>query len=58
MTYRFARIARKLYPVLAAGVLFQATAGCDTRALTAELLGLIIQNLIASFVFGSFGLVP
>jgi len=58
MNGRVYSFARKLYPVVAAGMLFQATTGCDTRTLTSQLLGTLVQNLVASFVFGSFNLVP
>ncbi|MBI3835113.1 MAG: hypothetical protein HY287_12355 [Planctomycetes bacterium] len=55
MIQRAHRIARKLYPLLAAGVLLQTT-GCDTGVLTSQLATLVVQNLIASYVYGSFNL--
>jgi len=55
MLERAHRIARKLYPLLAAGVLLQTT-GCDTSVLSSQLSTLVVQNLIASYVFGAFNL--
>ena len=56
MIERAHRMARKLYPLLAAGVLLQTT-GCDTTGLTGTLATLVIQNLISSYVFGAFNLI-
>ena len=50
---------RRCAAIATTGMLFQA-GGCavDSQALTASLVGTILQNLVATFVFGSFNLVP
>lgn len=50
---------RRSAAVVTAGMLFQA-GGCavDSQALALNLVGTILQNLVATLVFGSFNLVP
>jgi hypothetical protein len=50
---------RRVTPLVSAGFLFQAN-GCtlDTNALLAGLTTTIVNNLISSFIFGAFNLVP
>ena len=57
MTKRMYLIARRVVPLLSAGMLLQA-GGCavDTNALFTGLATAIANNLISSFVFGSFNL--
>ncbi len=58
MTKRMYSIARRVVPLLGAGMLLQA-GGCtlDSTALLTGLTNAIASNLISSFVFGSFNLV-
>lgn len=51
--------SRRLAVLTTAGMVFQST-GCavDTQALVANLAVTILQNLIGSYIFGSFNLVP
>ncbi len=52
-------LRRQLTAVVGAGMLFQ-TGGCmiDTNALFAQLATSVIQNVLATFIFGAFNLVP
>ena len=58
MTKRMYSIARRVVPLLGAGMLLQA-GGCtlDTNTLLSGLTTAIASNLISSFVFGYFNLV-
>jgi hypothetical protein len=58
MTKRMYSIARRVVPLLGAGMLLQA-GGCavDTNALFAGLATTIARNFISSYVFGAFNLV-
>lgn len=51
--------SRRFAVIAAAGMVFQTT-GCavDTQSLALTLFGTILQNLVATFVFGAFNLVP
>ena len=51
--------SRRFAAVATTGVVFQTT-GCaiDSQELAATLIGTLIQNLVATFVFGAFNLVP
>lgn len=55
MTYRLHSIMRRLGPLLGAGILLQAS-GCqfNPSELAAGLTTTVLNNLIASFVFGVF----
>lgn len=50
---------RRCAAIAATGMVFQ-TGGCaiDGQTLAANLIGTIIQNLVATLVFGSFNLIP
>ena len=50
---------RRFAAVATTGMLFQAS-GCaiDSQALTASLIGTVVQNLVGVFVSGSFNLIP
>ena len=56
---RFYVWGRRCAAIATTGMLFQ-TGGCaiDSQTLAANLVGTILQNLLATFVFGSFNLVP
>jgi len=58
MTKRMYSIARRVVPLLGAGMLLQA-GGCtiDTKTLLTQLTTAIANNFISSYVFGSFNLV-
>ena len=58
MTKRMYSIARRVVPLLGAGMLLQA-GGCtfDNNALLTGLVTTIANNFISSYVFGSFNLV-
>ena len=58
MTKRLTHFARRIVPIVSAGLLFQAN-GCslDANSLAAGLATTIANNLINSFVFGAFNLV-
>lgn len=51
--------SRRCAVIATTGMLFQA-GGCavDSQALALSLFGTILQNLVATLVFGSFNLVP
>lgn len=57
MTKHWMFVRRRVAPIVSAGVLFQAT-GCvfDTTDISQVLVTSIVNNLIASFVFGLFSL--
>ena len=57
MTRRWNALARKIAPMLGAGVLLQ-TGGCNLEpaGLAQELVTAIANNLITSLVFGVFNL--
>ena len=57
MFNRVQRLSRRVTMYLSAGVLLQAS-GCmfDTSELAAGLVSSVVNNLIASFVFGAFNL--
>ena len=59
MTKRFSYLVRRIVPIVSAGLLFQAN-GCtiDTNSLVAGLASTIANQLISSFVYGAFNLVP
>jgi hypothetical protein len=50
---------RRCAAIATTGMLFQA-GGCtvDSQTLAVNLFGTILQNLVQTFVFGSFNLVP
>ncbi|MEK6797961.1 MAG: hypothetical protein AABZ12_03260 [Planctomycetota bacterium] len=55
---RFHRLSRRLAGLLAAGTLLQAgSCAFDTRELGAQLVTSVVNNFIASYVFGAFNLV-
>ncbi len=56
---RFYNCGRRLAAIATVGMIFQ-TSGCaiDGQVLAANLVGTILQNLVATLVFGSFNLVP
>ena len=56
---RFYQCGRRLAAISTVGMIFQ-TSGCaiDGQELTATLVGTILQNLVATWVFGSFNLIP
>ncbi len=58
MRKRWNSFARKMAPVLTAGMLLQA-AGCEfnTDELVGGLFTTVVSTLLSSFVFGAFGLV-
>jgi hypothetical protein len=51
--------ARRLVPLISAGMLFQAS-GCtlDARGISAGVIGAVLQSFIESYVFGAFNLIP
>lgn len=57
MTTRINAIVRRLFPVLSAGCLFQAN-GCnvDVNSIASGVLTAIVNDLIASVVYGAFNL--
>ena len=57
MLDQFHRFSRRFATYLGAGVLLQA-GGCmfDTSELAGGLVSAVVNNLIASFVFGAFNL--
>ncbi len=57
MNKRFHRLVRRIMPLCSAGLLFQA-AGCDPNAILAGVATSIANNLITSFVFGAFNIIP
>jgi len=54
MTKRLTFIARRIVPMVSAGLLFQANGCADTNSLVAGLASAIANNLISSFVSGFF----
>ena len=58
MFNHFHRLARRVFPVLSAGILLQ-TGACtlDTNAIFTGLLTSISNSLISSIVFGAFNVV-
>ncbi len=56
---KFYRWGRRCATIAAVGMIFQTT-GCtfNGQELAVSLLGSILQNLVSTFVFGSFNLIP
>lgn len=56
---RLYKWTKRAAAVAAAGTVFQTT-GCavESQQLALTLFGTILQNLVATFVFGAFNLVP
>jgi len=55
MSHRLTRTMRRLYPLLGAGLLLQASS-CTFNDLGASLASAITNQLITNFVFGVFNL--
>ncbi len=59
MTNRLRFLGRRLAAVMGAGVLLQAgSCMLDPNALALNLTTAVVQNILASFIFGAFRLVP
>lgn len=57
MTRRWNSIVRKTAPILGAGLLLQAGGcGVDFTTTVQGLLTTVVNNLLASFVFGAFNI--